>query len=174
MKRVNISSRGRCWLGILNRVDAVVVCTNPGQAITPVDQRKSGCSALPSDSDFLAAPPSCLKELIVRQGGQDTDLNTNATRNFKLSDRHLWKVSGSPFEGCPHNDSDTQTCWDRNNLLQEVTTQSLLFNGATSGVIPHFGAVVFGRHRLSVRNSLRSGRAPLCKSFCRQQHRNLF
>jgi hypothetical protein len=55
MKRVSIRSQGRCWLDILNKVDAVVVCANLGQAITPAsqdNQRKPDCSTMPSGFDY--------------------------------------------------------------------------------------------------------------------------
>ena len=100
MKRVNIKSQGKCWFSIVNNADAMVVCANLGQAITPVDennQRNPYCNVLPPGSDYLAVPLSCLTELILRKGRQDSDLNRNQNEVFKISEDHFWNISGNPF-----------------------------------------------------------------------------
>ncbi|KAI9765621.1 MAG: hypothetical protein M1839_005415 [Geoglossum umbratile] len=149
MKRVSIKSQGRCWFDIINKVDAVVVCANLGEAITPAgqdNQRKPDCSTLPSGFDYLAAPLSCLTELVQRQGVQDTDSNNTLNHNPGPSNQNSWRLSGNPFEVCPHDSNSTQTCWDRDNILQKVAPNG--FVGDIGGDIPQTGAVVFGRRRL--------------------------
>ena len=147
MKRVSIKSPGKCWFSVVNKADAVVLCANLGQAITPVDennQRNPNCNILPPGSGYLAAPLSCLTELILRQGRQDSDLNANENETFKISDDHFWKISGNPFEDCTHSGQQAQTCWGRDNLLQKLTKRG---NGKQIRTCVHIypsGAVVFG------------------------------
>lgn len=154
MKRASVKSPGKCWFSIVNKADAVVLCANLGQAISPVDEnneRNPNCNILPPGSGYLAVPLSCLTELILRQGRQDLDLNEKQTEIFKISDDHFWKISGNPFDDCTHGGQQTQTCWERENLLQKLTKRGSL-NGilrdakqihACTYIYPS-GAVVFG------------------------------
>jgi hypothetical protein len=154
MKRVSVEPQGKCWFGIVNKADAVVVCSNLGQAITPVDennQRNPNCNVLPPGSNYLAVSLSCLTELILRKGQQDPDLNAKQNVTFKISEDHFWEVTGNPFEDCGHIGQPTQTCWERDNLLQRITKRhrlhGFLKDGKqirTCGTIYPSGAVVFG------------------------------
>jgi hypothetical protein len=154
MKRINVKTQGGCWFSVVNKADAVVVCANLGQAITPVDEnneRNPNCNVLPPGLNYLAVPLSCLTELIQRQGRRDPDLNGKQNESFKISDDHFWKVSGNPFEDCAHNGQKTHTCWERDNLLQRVTKRGTLHSIIKDskqiracGTIYPSGAVVFG------------------------------
>jgi hypothetical protein len=154
MKRVSIKSPGKCWFSVVNKADAVVLCANLGQAITPVDennQRNPNCNILPPHLDYLAAPLSCLTELILRQGRQDPDLNAKQNEPFKISEDYFWNISGNPFEDCTHSGQQTQTCWERENLLQKLTKlgslSGMLKDGKQIPTCVHIypsGAVILG------------------------------
>jgi len=138
----------------VNKANAVVLCANLGQAITPVDEnnhRNPSCNILPPSSGYLAVPLSCLIELILRQGRQDPDLNAKQNETFKISDDHFWTILGNPFKDCTHIGQQTKTCWERENLLQKITKRGslngMLKDGKQIRTCVHIypsGAVVFG------------------------------
>jgi len=154
MKRIDVKSPGKCWLSVVNRADAVVLCANLGQAITPMDEnneRNPSCNIMPPGCGYLAVPLSCLTYLIVQQGWQESDLNAKQVEAFKISDDYFWKITGNPFEDCAHSGQQIQTCWERENLLQKLTKRGglrgMLKDGKQIRSCVHIcpsGAVVFG------------------------------
>ncbi|KAH0536674.1 hypothetical protein FGG08_006469 [Glutinoglossum americanum] len=151
MKKIPIRAQGKNWLSIANDVDAVVVCSKLGQAISPVydGNRKSlECNALPKGSDYLAAPLSCLSQLVRQQGGELSDTVCNP--QIAISNRRCWALSGDPFETCPHDDKSEVTCWKKNGILQKVVRRNTFMfpknekQDSSSQKISLKGAVVFG------------------------------
>ena len=153
MKKLSIKAEGKNWIGLLNEVDAVVVCAGIGQVIAPADDQARKClkcNAPPSGHDYLAAPLSCLELLVQRKGRTLEDLSKSAAARAFVSDEHFWTLSGNPFSRCAHNDQSTNTCWDRDDILQRLSKASRFRRpdvdiGETKPrEFPSFGAVVFG------------------------------
>lgn len=78
-------------------------------------------------------------------------MNAKQNEAFKISEDYLGKISGNPFEDCTHGGQQTQTCWERENLLQKLTKRGslkeMIKGGNQTGTCVHIypsGAVVFG------------------------------
>jgi hypothetical protein len=146
MKEVPIRSH---WLRIVNDVDAVVVCSGLGLAITAADngvQSCPRCSSLPDGSYYLVAPLSCLAQLSIRQGCKPSDILEKG--RAKVSSSGSLILSGDPFRRCPHDDKRNTNFWKRSDI-QRINRQSPLSifglgRGSISAVqnIPPQGAVI--------------------------------
>lgn len=160
MKEIPIIKEGRSWLTIANHVDAVVICSGVGEVITPAqlqDRRCTKCNFLPKGMDYLAAPLTCLGQLAKRRGVELEPLLQDP--QIALSKDSYWNVSGDPFATCTHDDCGSATCWERNNLFQQVVTQNSImpwisrWKNETSSAnmvntanrISLAGAIVFGK-----------------------------
>lgn len=152
MRKIVTKSGGRGWYGLSDLADAVVFCAGLGHAVTAEkveNGKRTKCTTLPADSYYLATSLSCLNELITRQGNV---LACAQHGEIKISKDHYWKMSGNPFDDCTHDDSSSETCWDKTGTVQQVDQRSIstLFkgNGQLQSFlnIPLQGAVVFGRN----------------------------
>jgi hypothetical protein len=115
MKKLDILSLGKRWLDIVNAVDAVVVCSDLGEAITAVEgsgRNSIECNTLPRDLDYLAATLRCLARLAGRGGG---GLSTGS-HHVKISENTFWELRGDPFRVCQHSNIN-ETCWKRSNQV---------------------------------------------------------
>lgn len=153
MKKIKIKP-GRSWLALANLADAVIICSEIGEAIAPVgdSRRKSECNILPSGQDYLAAHVSCLGCLAHRAGGELVSLLQDS--RIALSQKELWNITGEPFETCTHDAHSTDTCWKKGDILQRIYKKKK-FHGLPSLERTHLssprnlflnGAVVFGGH----------------------------
>ncbi|KAK0707692.1 hypothetical protein B0H67DRAFT_495570 [Lasiosphaeris hirsuta] len=148
MKSVDLSSSGRVWLDMVNAADAVVVCSDIGEVITPMtsgNHRPSTlCNSVPLDLGYLSATVPCLARLAHRRGEElllspataITNLATTPKRNsygassrspqggIKVSENGVWSLHGNPFGACQHKDGSGKTCWERTDLLQRVLPES--------------------------------------------------
>lgn len=151
MKELDLLSLGKNWLRIVNAVDAVVVCSELGEAITAMEgngRNCSNCNTLPKDLDYLAATLPCLDRLARRGGGE---LSTEK-QYVKISQDILWELSGDPFRIYQHS-STNETCWKRSDLVQRLVSETYVrlpvpFRAKKSSPpkrIPASGAVVFGK-----------------------------
>lgn len=152
MRRTEIKSGGKGWYGLSDLADAVVFCAGLGHAITAgkvEDGTCTKCTTLPANFYYLAAPLSCLNELIKRQGNV---LDFAQNGEIKISKDHYWKISGNPFQDCTHDNNSSETCWYKTGVIQQVDQRSglALFKGHGQFQsflnIPLQGAVVFGRN----------------------------
>lgn len=149
VKKVPIKTEGKNWLKILNDVDAVVVCSGIGEVISPADsinRRCDKCNSLPGGLDYLAAPISCLKELVERNGGILEDLIPTA--QIELPNENIWAICGNPFRKCPHDQNSTTTCWEVTGVLQQIMSKGWIRSNCTAAAPstpPLLGAVVFGK-----------------------------
>jgi len=153
MKKVKIK-KSRNWLALANLVDAVMFCSDFGEAMTPAEcssRKNSFCNSLSSGSDYLAAHVSCLRELVNRYGQQFATRFPSS--QIQLSERYSWNVSGDPFETCNHDLRSTRNCWDRTDILQKIcgknrfsfrypSTEKKALSSARNPSLK--GAVVFG------------------------------
>lgn len=116
--------KSKNWLGLANLVDAVVFCSDLGDAISPAhlgSRKSSSCNLLPVGHEYLAAHVSCLAELAKRSGHP---LGTRLTSSqIVLSEKNVWHFSGEPFEPCNHEESNDDDCWHRPDILQQVYTK---------------------------------------------------
>lgn len=152
MRKTVTKPGGKSWYGLSDLADAVVFCAGLGHAIT-AEKAQNGkstkCTTLPANSYYLAAPLSCLNELITRQGNI---LACAQNGEIKISKDHYWKISGNPFEDCAHDNNSSETCWYKTGIVQQIDQRSglTLFKG--NGQVQSFpnmplqGAVVFGRN----------------------------
>lgn len=154
MKRVKVGT-DQSWLPLANLADAVIICSDIGEAITPAegDSRKNSmCNALPPGRDYLAAHLSCLVSL-ARRAGRELVLPLQDPR-IALSREKFWTIIGEPFEACTHGVQSTDTCWTRGHILQEISQTNFLpslfkLERNPSPCPQKFclnGAVVFGEH----------------------------
>ncbi|KAF2246401.1 hypothetical protein BU26DRAFT_44873 [Trematosphaeria pertusa] len=154
MKKLEVLSQGKNWLEIVNAVDAVVVCSELGEAITAVEgsgRKSTNCSKIPMDLDYLAATLPCLAQLAGREGGE---LSTGS-QHVKIAENTLWELRGDPFGVCQHNNAN-DTCWKRSDLVQRLVPERYFgFMGPVLAPkhsplkqIPVSGAVVFGKRGL--------------------------
>lgn len=150
MKKINILSNARAsnWGKIANLVDSVIVCSDLGPAIAPVEtgRRKSAiCNSLPCGFDFLAAHVSCVAHLAKRSGEQLAP--SVWTSEIKLDRTRCWNLTGEPFKSCNHDYRSRETCWDMQNVLQKIgrVGQFRNYNQASEPKrMCLTGAVVFG------------------------------
>lgn len=155
MKKIKIETC-QSWLALANLADAVIICSELGEAIAPAEgdsRRNSMCNALPSGQDYLAAHLSCLGYLANRAGGELASLLQDP--RVTLSKERFWTITGEPFETCTHGIHSTDTCWSRGSILQKVCQKNIIHS-----VLPMLersrassprrlclkGAVVFGGH----------------------------
>ncbi|KAF2452247.1 hypothetical protein BDY21DRAFT_295039, partial [Lineolata rhizophorae] len=154
MKELKIKT-SQTWLALANLADAVIICSELGEAITPAPNGSRGnakCGILPRGQDYFAAHLSCLDRLRSRAGKQPVTLNKPS--QVPLSTKILWKVSGNPFELCKHECHSVDTCWNKPNILQSLdhenpfwfmhSTQKPSSSAGLQGLDVK-GAVVFGR-----------------------------
>ena len=147
MKRHNFCWRGNSWVNLVNLVDSVIVCSNFGDAITPTRTNSrlcSRCNSLPKNCNYLATTGYCLKRLL----NQDPKMAEEVSVVSQASDRVLWNMKGDPFQNCCHKDDSTSTCWEREDVLQELVWNrwNLHKNAApTTGqsTVPSTAGVVF-------------------------------
>lgn len=149
MKTLELSSAGQAWFPIVNAADAVVICANIGEVITPAASampRRSGkCDNLREGSDYLAVTVLCLNRIARRRGSElplapPTSLvssngavqaihpreNLNWSR-IRISDDSFWELRGDPFASCRHGPGGGrggETCWEREDLIQCVMSHS--------------------------------------------------
>ena len=124
MKKITISRDAQTanWRRLANLVDSVIVCSDIGDVIMPVEsaQRRSPlCNCLPSGFDFLAAHVSCVAQLTKRAGHELVSTNI-WTSEIKLDHTRCWNFTGEPFKSCDHDDTSEDTCWETHNLFQKV------------------------------------------------------
>ena len=108
------------WLALANLADAVVICANLGEVITPAsnDARKSAeCNSLPSKQDYLAAHLVCIDRLVSHAGKQTASLDSLS--EVRLSYGIGWRVCGDPFKDCKHDSQSRNTCWNRQDIFQK-------------------------------------------------------
>jgi hypothetical protein len=138
MRKVPVGSSG--WLRICHSADAVVVCGNLGDVITPdprVAKRPPVCNTLPSDQHYLATTVGCLRQ-IIQSGGWNT------------STRLYLKLQNDPFVECRHNEKGRETCWDREDVFQGVKSGKMGKEGKNRVEshledLPMTGILVFGK-----------------------------
>jgi hypothetical protein len=139
MRKVLVGDSG--WLRICHNADAVVVCENLGEVITPdpaYAKRSPACNVLPSDQHYLATTVSCLQQ-ITRSGG------------WNASTRMYLKLRREPFTECEHDEKGWETCWEREDLFQGIVKSSRLGKKGKNMVegsledLPKTGILVFGR-----------------------------
>ncbi len=153
MKELKLLQSGKFWTKIANVVDAVVVCSELGEAIVAADtsnKANAECNKLPKDLDYLATTLPCLVRLAEREG---VDLKTAQLHNVKIAEKTLWSLTGNPFQVCQHNSSET--CWEQSDLVQQLvsedSTRIRLFLNTQKKALPQVpglplsGAVVFGQ-----------------------------
>ncbi|KIY03252.1 uncharacterized protein Z520_01719 [Fonsecaea multimorphosa CBS 102226] len=155
MKKLELESAGKAWLDIVNVVDAVVVCSELGEAITPVEdsgRSSPSCNVVPKDRDYLAATLPCLSRLIERKGGRLTP--QDGLHGVKISEDSYWHLCGNPFRPCLHGTRSSSSCWKGFDIIQRLESAKLfkLFpvspripSAPPVRNIPPFGAVVFGK-----------------------------
>ncbi|OAP65508.1 hypothetical protein AYL99_01480 [Fonsecaea erecta] len=155
MKKLELDAAGKAWLDIVNVVDAVVVCSDLGEAITPAEgsgRESPSCNAVPKNRDYLAATLPCLTRLIERKGGRLTP--QDGFQGFKISEDSYWLLCGNPFEPCIHGTSGSSSCWKRYDIIQRLEPAKLFKllplprrtpSAAPVSDIPLSGAVVFGK-----------------------------
>lgn len=142
------SSASHPWFPIANAADAVMVCANIGEVITPAASTSSTprlanqCNTLPEKSCYLAATVPCLDRIARRRGSElplAPVINPNAPNgavlrpggkwnHIKISDDSFWELRGNPFASCGHGGSDggggsDETCWQREDLVQCVKSR---------------------------------------------------
>ena len=153
MKTLSVKAEGKNWIDIINEVDAVVVCSGIGQVIAPAENQGRNCpscNAPPPGHDYLAAPLSCLELLVQRKGGKLEDLSNSTAARVSVSDKRFWTLSGNPFLSCSHDGQSRNTCWERDDILQQFSKISMFKKSDISLLGPHprafsmTGAVVFG------------------------------
>jgi hypothetical protein len=156
MKKLKILPQGRNWLDIVNAVDAVVVCSDLGPAITAMEQEGRACpecNNLPMKFDYLAATLPCLARLVERKGGRMKPVDKFC--RIKISEDSFWDLTGDPFQACGHSERLSGTCWERNNMIQRLDSE-IFFKAlmslrecekAAPERFPAAGAVVFGERR---------------------------
>ncbi|KAF1957721.1 hypothetical protein CC80DRAFT_410122, partial [Byssothecium circinans] len=100
MKKIKL---GRCgnWIPIANIVDAILVCSDLGQAIVPTSSAPPHascpiCSFAPTGRDYLVAHLSCLESLTHRSNIQRFGVSPHPSL-MSLPNHHVWKLSGRPF-----------------------------------------------------------------------------
>ena len=155
MKVVTLASTGRRWIELVNQVDAVIVCSDIGQVISPsraLTRPNRWCNSLPTGRDYMAAMLPCLRRLarrrgdstclpvsfkgatdVLDQGGKD-DCNRQsssspASLGMKITEDSFWNIQGDPFHHCQHDIESDDTCWDREGFLQHLKTQSYRVRG---------------------------------------------
>jgi hypothetical protein len=156
MKEFKIKT-SQSWLVLANLADAVIICSELGEAIAPAQgccRSNAQCNTVPCGQDYLAAHLSCLDRFRSRAGRQSFSLDEPS--QVPLSHRKIhWRVSGNPFEVCDHENQSTDTCWRRTNILQNVDQETVLrFMHSTqdysvtadSRRLGIKGAVVFGKN----------------------------
>lgn len=147
MKALGITPPGKKWLAVVKVVDAVVVCTGIGNAITaargsdpynsatvtpassPRRDTSTLCNVVPSGLDYMAATILCPVRLARRRG--DEPAVTDFT--FKISEGSSWQIAGDPFRRCPHDrgssspdsGSGSDSCWKRTDLIQQLRVRSI-------------------------------------------------
>lgn len=159
VKQHDLGAHGRNWLELANIVDAVVVCSGLGEAISPVSDPKAPtrpnavCNALPKGLDYLAATIPCLKMLAYRRGV--SCLSDPAAGHVRISQGIFWDVSGDPFTSCSHGEEAEGCCWREGRTQQILTLRSFTIEfwkgQATESVsvdMPVAGAVAFGSRRV--------------------------
>ncbi|KAH7117286.1 hypothetical protein B0J13DRAFT_514238 [Dactylonectria estremocensis] len=168
MKAMTLYSVGRHWLDLVNGVDAIIMCSDIGQVITPaaaVSRRRPECNNLPTGLDYLAAMVPCLSHLVRRRGGvleiSPANANGNAPSSsscrVKISEDSFWDLCGDPFRPCTHDMNSSETCWNRVDFLQRLVTVSFFMRNmpvamarpestlSSVQTIPLSGAVTFGQ-----------------------------
>jgi hypothetical protein len=156
MKEFKIKTN-QSWLALANLADAVIICSELGEAIAPAHgccRSNAECNTLPCGQDYLAAHLSCLDRFRSRAGRQSFSLDELS--QVPLSHRKIdWRVSGNPFEVCDHESQSTDTCWRGTNMLQNVDKETVLrYMRSTqdhsaienSRRLGTKGAVVFGKN----------------------------
>jgi hypothetical protein len=129
MKEIFIIKKGRSWLSIVNYVDAVVICSDVEEVITSAqvqDRRCTKCNFLSKDMNYLTAFLICLVKLANRRGAELESLLRNS--QIALSKDSYWNVSEDSFAICTHDDCSNITCWERNNLFQQIVTQNSIMS----------------------------------------------
>jgi hypothetical protein len=156
MRRMKISKKEKGWINIANMVDAVVVCSNLGSAISPAGKRDNPqCNEVPRGFDYLTASVPVLQTLFKKDISiVEASLKT---AGFKFGENNVWELSGSPFEECLHASVTSGSCWESENVLQIVYEDNwtrkvysqISRRRPTPGQprIALQGAVVFGKSR---------------------------
>jgi hypothetical protein len=144
MKKLDIQSKRKAWLKLVNAVGTVIVCSELGEAISAVQgsTRKSPkCNELPPSHDYLAATLPCLSRLAEQKG---VDISAGGDY-IRLSETAFWRHTGNPFTPCSHGAASRETCWKRPGLLQQVAKPPWYNPSRTQSaqLIPTNGAVVF-------------------------------
>ncbi|KAJ5133971.1 hypothetical protein N7476_002809 [Penicillium atrosanguineum] len=145
LKKEPLQREGLAWLSLLGEVNCLF-CSGIGEAI--VGDRaldlSLACNRLPKGNDFLAASMQSIETLSMRHGGSDQICFR------RLSQKHFWQLSGSPFKKCDHvNHHDS--CWQCPEFLQEIQTcrssdranDQSMDNCATGALV--FGSLVNSR-----------------------------
>jgi hypothetical protein len=152
MKEIKIKT-SQSWLA-LNLVDAVIVCSDLGEAIAPAEddcRKNPNCNALPTGQDYLAAHLVCLDRLVSRAGGRLASLPQPSRAT--LSQGISWNISGEPFDKCTHENHSKETCWNKLSIFQKLCQDSFLrpmhstqdqIGSPSSRGFGLKGAVVFG------------------------------
>ncbi|PVH95406.1 hypothetical protein DM02DRAFT_690192 [Periconia macrospinosa] len=151
IKKLGVLSPAKNWLEIVKAVDAVVVCSELGEAITAVEgngRKSTSCNMLPKNLDYLAATLPCLARLVDREGGE---LSLGG-QPVKIAENTIWELRGDPFGVCQHGNTN-ETCWKRFDLVQRLVPERFFglpvpFRAPKPSPlkqIPEFGAVVFGK-----------------------------
>jgi hypothetical protein len=153
MKEISLQPAGKVWYELANAVDAVVVCSGVGDAISTV-AGSIQCSTLPKGCDYLAATTNILETLATRQGAC---LNYGiGIGQIKLWRNLFWEPHTDTFKQCDHRDNSKGDCWRKKEMWQhlsspgnvdkvfELFASPQLVSPATTP-IPKSGAVAFGR-----------------------------
>lgn len=119
MKRLDIQSKRKPWLELVNSVGTVIVCSDLGEVISADEsstRKCTPCNKVPENEDYFTATVPCLSRLARRRGlalivGSD---------GIKFSERAIWKLELNPFIPCTHAENSEKTCWERPGLIQQV------------------------------------------------------
>ena len=152
MKRLDIQSKRKGWLELVNAVGTVIVCSELGEAISAVKgsaRRSPVCNELPQSHDYLAATLPCLSRLLEQKG---VALRAGSD-HITISEKTVWKLTEDAFVPCPHVGAGRETCWERPGLVQQVArshwyAKSNAHRPARTNSaqrLPVNGAVVFGK-----------------------------
>ncbi|KAK5992283.1 Putative ankyrin repeat protein [Cladobotryum mycophilum] len=124
LKKIKTSENSRSWQRLAEEAYAVVVCSDIGSAIEPVQQDCDHaygpkCSELPEGRYYLAAHMKCLIGLLRLGGNTKEDVQRG---HWKLGKKVTWKTSGtSLWADCGQNGH--RSIWQDGsgaNILQQI------------------------------------------------------
>jgi hypothetical protein len=119
MREMELQPAGEAWSKLANAVDAVIVCKDAGDVITKTNVPMQ-CSTLPEGCDYLAVPMNMLEILAKRRGGSIFECPQEIT----LGKGAIWDIESNPFTPCTHSGNDKGSCWEKNEVWQDIRRDS--------------------------------------------------